>query len=153
MSKELNPLQFKASMSSMISERKNINLAQKKLCLINPCVNGDIDLSIVSEKFKIFRETLLADYEFQKKDIGVDSAHIKNLTLTIGLRDPNRDRIYVDRRSCIYNGTPTGNFDWLRLVEQDIIKQLNLYKSEFMDKDPEGSLYFSIDWSWWSISF
>jgi len=145
MSKELNPLQFKASISSMISERKNINLAQKKLCLINPCVNGDIDLSIVSEKFKIFRETLLADYEFQKKDIGVDSAHIKNLTLTIGLRDPNRDRIYVDRRSCIYNGTPTGNFDWLRLVEQDIIKQLNLYKSEFMDKDPEGSLYFSID--------
>lgn len=107
----------------------------------------------MSEKLKIFRETLLADYEFEKKDTGVDSAYIKNLTLRIGLRDPNIDRVYVNIRSCIYNGTPTENFDWLRLVEQDIIKQLNLYKSEFMDKDPEGSLYFSIDWSWWSISF
>lgn len=153
MSKTLNPLQFKASMSSMISERKNLNIAKEKLCGINPCVNGNIDLSIVSEKFKIFRETLLADYEFEKQDIRVDSAHIKNLTLRIWLRDPNRDRINVNIRSCIYNWTPTENFDWLRLVEQDIIKQLNLYKSEFMDKDPEGSLYFSIDWSWWSLSF
>jgi hypothetical protein len=83
MSKELNPLQFKASMSSMISERKNLNIAKEKLCGINPCVNGNIDLSIVSEKFKIFRETLLADYEFEKQDIRVDSAHIKNLTLRI----------------------------------------------------------------------